>query len=307
MLVLGGGGGTSLVAQSSLPGDALYPIKTEFNEKIGGAVRFTAASKAEWDSRLAETRLDEVAQLVAQNRLNDETEEKIQLAFKAHTDSAEKRLIEINNSGKSAVAIAIAGEFEAGLKTRKEIFTTLKLDGVDKIKIDAAIESINKIRKDAEMKEKNDSNNTSEGPKNSAEGKIGAATNVIASVKKGIERIGSTSTTTQAEAQVKLAVAENLLAQAEQQFAAGEYSIAFDLAQQSIVSAHEARITGEIKNDLDLKDSDFRSNEENRGNGRIIEFEGGPKFEPGDNPTSTENRNGNGRTIQVEGGINVEL
>ncbi len=306
MLILGGGGGTSIVAQSSLPGDALYPVKTGFNEKIGGAVRLTAATKAEWDSRLAETRLDEVAKLVAANRLNDETEEKLQAAFKLHADSAEKRLEEINKGGRSSVAATIAGEFEAGLKTRREILASLKLNGVDKIKLDAEIEDVNKIRKDAEMKEKDDAENTSEGPKNSAEGKIGAAANVIESVKKGIERVGKTSTTTQAEAQVKLSVAENLLAQAKQQLAAGQYRAAFDLAQQALVSAHEAKITGEIKVDLNLDDSDFKGKDDDK-NEREIEFEGGPKFESDDDSTSTQNRGGNGKTIKVEGGINVEL
>ena len=294
LLLVGGGGGASIAAQSSLPGDTLYPVKIGFNEKIGGAVRFTATSKAEWDSHLAETRLDEVAKLVAENRLNDELEVKLQTAFKLHSDSVEQRLVEMLSGGDAAIAAALAGEFEAGLKTRGEIISRLKADGVNRIKIEAEINDMKRIRKDAEDDEKNEAKGESEGPKNSVEGKIGAASNVIEAVKKSIERIDATSTTTKVEAQAQLAVAESLLAQAKVKLEAKEYDLAFDLAQQALVKAHEAKVTGEIRVILQIGDDDLNdkededddedddnssSTEKKNGIRLDIEFEGGPKFE----------------------------
>ena len=57
------GGSVSFAAENALPGDALFPIKVNVNEKIRGAVAVTSKAKSEWDVRLVERRIEEVEKI----------------------------------------------------------------------------------------------------------------------------------------------------------------------------------------------------------------------------------------------------
>ena len=59
LLLLVGGGTTGIVAEKSLPGDVLYPVKIHINENFESAVAFTAKSDAEVSVKHAAKRLAE--------------------------------------------------------------------------------------------------------------------------------------------------------------------------------------------------------------------------------------------------------
>src|SRR3989338_10438953 len=63
-------GGTVLTAEASLPGDVLYPVKIHVNENVRGALLFTDESRAGWEARRMERRLDELVLLAEGNRLD---------------------------------------------------------------------------------------------------------------------------------------------------------------------------------------------------------------------------------------------
>ena len=65
-----GGGGTSFAAQSSLPGDVLYPVKIHVNEAVRSSLTFSTASKASLETELAEARLKETEELAAEGKMN---------------------------------------------------------------------------------------------------------------------------------------------------------------------------------------------------------------------------------------------
>ena len=65
------GGGMSFTAQGTVPGDFLYPIKTEFNETIRSAFTMSADSEAELQAQLLEERIKEAEALQVAGRLTD--------------------------------------------------------------------------------------------------------------------------------------------------------------------------------------------------------------------------------------------
>lgn len=86
--------GTSFAAQGAVPGDYLYPIKTEVNENVRSAFTFGADAEAELQADLLEERLEEAQTLHANGKLNGDTAVRVSSNLssqaKAATDAAAK-------------------------------------------------------------------------------------------------------------------------------------------------------------------------------------------------------------------------
>jgi hypothetical protein len=65
--------GTSFAAQGAVPGDFLYPVKTEVNENIRGAVAIGANAEARLQADLLAERLEEAEKLHAEGKLQADT------------------------------------------------------------------------------------------------------------------------------------------------------------------------------------------------------------------------------------------
>lgn len=83
------GGGTTLAAQNSVPGDILYPIKTGVNENIRGAIAMSADSEAKHQANLLEERLKEAQKLQAKGRLTEDIATKVATKISAQAKRAE--------------------------------------------------------------------------------------------------------------------------------------------------------------------------------------------------------------------------
>lgn len=70
VLIFGGVSATAYAAQFSLPGDALYPVKTSLEQTQLG-LSMNAARQAELQLEFAQRRLDEMAALIEEGRFND--------------------------------------------------------------------------------------------------------------------------------------------------------------------------------------------------------------------------------------------
>jgi hypothetical protein len=70
VFLFGGAGMTALASQSSLPGDALYPVKTSL-EQTRVALARSAADRAQLQMEFAERRLGEIAGLIEEGRFEN--------------------------------------------------------------------------------------------------------------------------------------------------------------------------------------------------------------------------------------------
>lgn len=122
-IILALGGGASVAANNSLPGDALYLVKIHVNENLESALSFSAKSKADADVSAAENRLDEAEQLQAQGKLDSSTEAQINGNFDAHVKAVEASVARMQADGEWANAAEVAAKFQATLIKRSSALT----------------------------------------------------------------------------------------------------------------------------------------------------------------------------------------
>lgn len=103
------GGGTSFAAEGAVPGDLLYPIKTEVNENVKSAFAVSNESEAQLQAQLAEERLAEAEELAARGELDAAASTEIRDRLAAHlaaTDKYSKRAEAAGGIGSSAIVRA---------------------------------------------------------------------------------------------------------------------------------------------------------------------------------------------------------
>lgn len=109
------GGGVSVAANSSLPGDALWGFKTAVNENVEGALATSDEAKANWDIAAASARLDEAKQLAAQGKLDAGAQASLTANFDSHAKDVADLVAKLEAKGNTTAAAAVATRFQATL------------------------------------------------------------------------------------------------------------------------------------------------------------------------------------------------
>lgn len=103
-------GSISAFAQGALPGDLLYPVKTNVNEKLKIVLAFTPEEKAKTEAILATERLEEMESLIVKGKPNSALVKQAKTAFTAHVHNFEMHLSELERKSMFA-AIKKSGVF----------------------------------------------------------------------------------------------------------------------------------------------------------------------------------------------------
>lgn len=127
LLVIALGGGTTFAAQAALPGESLYPVKL-LSEGVQGALIVNEEAKIEWETALAERRLEEAARLASAGRLNEELEEQLRARFAAHAKKVKARIAKMESRENFFIAAGLAGRFEASLDAHSRILARIDAD-----------------------------------------------------------------------------------------------------------------------------------------------------------------------------------
>lgn len=120
--VLSTGGGV-YAAEASLPGDALYPVKTHVIENVRTALTVSPEAKAKWESELATRRLEEIEHLASVGELDEKKAAELQEKFEAHSDKVAARIDEMRDRGEDARGIA--AEHDGSLRAHGRVLTKL--------------------------------------------------------------------------------------------------------------------------------------------------------------------------------------
>lgn len=253
------GGGVSAAAENALPGDILYPVKVKANEEIRALIALSKESKAEWEVRRTERRLEEAEKLAAQGEINAEARAQIEENFKIHAERVNARIAEFKEDSDEEGAADVSSRFETSLNAHAKILERL---AVEKTKVKTEVSALEvKVRNEAktamkhrEEAEKKLSEEKGERVQQAAEGKLKAAENKIEEVKKFIERmkekLGATAT---AEAEAKIKVAEDLVVQGKTKLEAKEYGEAFALFQKAHRTAEEAKLLIDARTKFEIQ------------------------------------------------------
>jgi hypothetical protein len=121
LLIIVSLGGTAYASESSLPGDLLYSVKIGVTEPIQTALVPSERGKAAWNAILAERRLEEAAELAAQNRLTPAAQSELAANFTAHVTASEKHATRLETSGDTTGSLSVQSDLEARLTAHEQI------------------------------------------------------------------------------------------------------------------------------------------------------------------------------------------
>jgi len=114
-------GGTSLFAENSLPGDYLYSLKVNINEKIQGLAAITPEAKAKFALEVTDRRLKEVALLSTQGKLDDSTRIIIQNELTKQAGQVQNQVASLVAVQNVKAAQEVATNYESSLKVHELI------------------------------------------------------------------------------------------------------------------------------------------------------------------------------------------
>lgn len=120
VIVCGLGIGTAWAAESTLPGDTLYPVKTSITEPIRGWFAFSSSSQANWNVTLTARRLEEAEYLAATAQIDEPLRIKLEKQIADHVQQAELQLAEVEEQDRSR-AFEISSRLATSLETHINI------------------------------------------------------------------------------------------------------------------------------------------------------------------------------------------
>lgn len=254
------GGGVSLAAESALPGSILYPVKVSVNEGVRSAFA-TGENQVRWDMRRVERRIAEARELAEKGRLDAEVRANIETRMSAHTEDFEKN-IEALSGKDDEVVFEIRSDFRESLREReREVSVTAEEHEDARTELYILLRVINSDIEDMERKFSESRDDILERGgaemKVSAEGKLGAAENTLASLRAFVElKASSTSATNLLGAKMAIKIIEDIIVRGKADMSAGEFAQAF-------LTFHEAiRATADVRRSLELSVFDSREHED---------------------------------------------
>lgn len=118
--------GVSVGAQNALPGDLLYPVKTNINEKIEDAFAIGDEADARLAANLAVERLKEAEALAAKGRLDARAKAEVEDGFEKETKRANAEIENLKSKNKSDIAAKISTQLNASLSEHGRILGEMR-------------------------------------------------------------------------------------------------------------------------------------------------------------------------------------
>jgi hypothetical protein len=258
-LVLAFSGGTVAAANTSLPGDALYPIK----ERVEN-FRLNLKGETEGKARLQlghfEKRLTEAEALAIKGRLDADASAKVEANFDRHEQRLNELIAKLEAEGNTEAAAKLSSNLEAALSAHAEILARMKakVEAGENSTDPALLEDLRMMvshKKDmaARIRAQHEGEIKTEHRERAALGAKGAAQNKIGEVKRFIERaearLGADAV---AEAKVKVAEAERIMAEGNVKLEAKSFAEAMVLFHQAHRTAQSAKLLIEAKVNLGI-------------------------------------------------------
>lgn len=265
------GSGVVWGAEQSLPGDLLFSVKVNLNEKVGTTLAFSQEAKVARQSELAQRRLEEAEKLAIAGKLSEKIKKDLQIRFEKHAQKTEQKIAALEAKGKIEIADEAGENFRTVIKAHQKVLETivagtsaekdvetlvLKIKPITKVKISQKQGEINKSssiaadigRMESDLKEK-----ALTGLKNASQGRQRATEQKIAEVTKYLEKNKERlSEKAYFEAETRLKLAESILAEGRTKFESKDYAAALTLFQRAFQIAQETKILAKIKRDLKI-------------------------------------------------------
>ncbi|OGJ55484.1 hypothetical protein A3D88_04480 [Candidatus Peribacteria bacterium RIFCSPHIGHO2_02_FULL_52_16] len=263
-VIIAATGGTSLLAETAVPGDALYTVKTNVNESVRGSLAFSTSAEAEFNADLALRRLDEINALAEEDRLTSTVRAELQQEFEEHAEASVALAEKAGEEGDNKDAAEVMASFVLELGAQEEVMVeTGKAKDTVKAQLDVIVAVIHATRREAARTEKelrvaaeaeveSESDVTVE-----AEENIDAAQTLITEIRMLTAQSIKTSAEVKADITAKLSDATVKLNDARTEFSTKAYAEAKALAEQAAKIGAEAELM--LKNTFNARSDDDAS------------------------------------------------
>ena len=143
VLAIGLGSSVCYAAESAVPGDILYPIKINVTEKVLTATSLTPKTKAVWEEKRAERRLEEAEKLSAKGKLDKNKADLLARELKLNIQSARKNeKTQASPTADPKKEKLLRPSFEQKLKAHNRILLKLDEKAKEKEKSNDDLDSI---------------------------------------------------------------------------------------------------------------------------------------------------------------------
>ena len=237
------GGGASFAAENALPGDALYPVKVEVNERVRGWAAVSAEAETEWETRVVERRLEEAARLAAENRMTADVRSRIEANFEKHAERVQKQIAALETKASNA-AVDISAQFETSLTAHAAILEQVPDEEAERVGIEPLIIRVRAHAAQAaearQLAEARIATSTDAHVQAVAEGRHAAAERKIAETRASLQRASVAEI--EADVEARLEHADQLVGEGEAKMEAQAYNEAFILFQNAYRIAQETQL-----------------------------------------------------------------
>lgn len=254
-IMLAVSGGTSVVAENAIPGDALYTVKTSINEPVVGLFAVSNKANTAWQERLVERRLEEAQKVMTQGNFSTSTKDEVQTSVNKQIDKFTEALKSLSENKDNAVSSAeLATRLESAIAAHQNILERAIREGSVSIStkettkdfISSLKESEDKIkiyRQEMELNLGDDSQDATSTPEVSALNKQDVAEKILDSVKtKYQEEKNNLATSTRNNVDEKLIEAEKMLDEGNLMITKKDYEAAHEKFQEVIKLANKIRV-----------------------------------------------------------------
>ncbi|KKR05477.1 MAG: hypothetical protein UT33_C0011G0188 [Candidatus Peregrinibacteria bacterium GW2011_GWC2_39_14] len=241
ILVFGGSTGTAFAAETSLPGDLLYPIKTNVNEEIRSRLTFSKQRQAEWEATRIQKRLGEIKELEQKGTISKDQIEKIKAKIEQQTEKAKEKIEALKTSGDSENAEKIIEKLETSLKDHEKVLEKLNDENTSTQEIKETVRDLKVITF----------------PKQAAENKLENANKKIEKIQNFIEKNHDKMPEESfKQAQGKLIEAEQKIQEGNAAATSEDFKSAFESFKEAHKMANEIKpeIKDEIKSEKDAQE-----------------------------------------------------
>ncbi len=259
--------GVASAAEQSLPGDPLYIVKINLNERARGVLALSSSSQAAWELERVERRLQEAEALAQRGDLKTAARVELEYQLEVASTAVTGRIAELQARGQSGEAAELSTNLEAAFDVHEHTMVEVNSQAAGEQpatdegrEIEQHLEQTRtkkdeaaRERSQAEAKIKRESET---GARSAAQGRQRAAQEKIAEVERWLTKNQArVDATTGVEARTRLDRAKKALAEGKTSFNDKAYAAAFD----SFLRAH--RLAQEAKLLFSKERKDERANE----------------------------------------------
>ncbi len=130
--------GISYTAEGALPGDALYAVKTGFNERVGSALTFGVSGDVSRSSALLDRRISEGEALAVQGKLGQSVSASLERSLVSEVQSISSGIATLQKQGDYTSAVSLSTDAEVKIKTHQAILSELALAKTDSVSNDVS-------------------------------------------------------------------------------------------------------------------------------------------------------------------------